>query len=80
MRTVTVRVPAAGFSAAMAAMREWLDCNRYEPMKFHCDQDDEAVVLSVEFSNNQEGEEFAAHFDREEPAGPNPVHEVLTRP
>src|SRR3984893_10159094 len=46
MRTVTVRLPAAGFSAALAAMREWLDRNRYEPTKFNYDQDDEAVVLS----------------------------------
>src|SRR5437588_9415819 len=41
MRMVTVRLPAAGFSAALAAMREWLDRNRYEPTKFNYDQDDE---------------------------------------
>jgi hypothetical protein len=80
MRTVTVRVPAAGFSSAMGAMREWLDCNRYEPTKFHYDQHDEAVVLSVEFPNDQEGEKFAAHFDREEPAGPTPVYDLIKRP
>src|SRR5438046_1694814 len=72
MRTVTVRVPAARFSAAMAAMREWLDCNRYEPTKFKYDQDDEAVVLSVEFLNDEEGEAFAGHFYCNEPVGPTP--------
>ena len=72
MRTVTVRVPAAGFSAAMAAMREWLDGNHYEPSKFKYDQDDKAVVLSVEFPNDQEGKAFAGRFDRKEPAGPTP--------
>jgi hypothetical protein len=51
---VTVRLPAAGFSAALAAMREY-------------DQDDEAVVLSVEFPNDQEAEAFAGRFDRKEP-------------
>ena len=63
MRTVTVRLPAAGFSVALAAMREWLDRNRYEPTKFNYDQDDEAVVLSVEFPNDQEAEAFAGCFD-----------------
>ena len=72
MRMVTVRLPAAGFSAALAAMREWLDRNRYEPTKFNYDQDDEAVVLSVEFPNDQEAEAFAGRFDRKEPPGLTP--------
>ena len=63
MRTVTVRLPAAGFSAAMAAMREWLDCNGYEPTKFKHNQEHEAVVVSVEFLNDREGEAFARRFD-----------------
>ena len=63
MRTVTVRLPAAGFSAAMGAMREWLDCNRYEPTKFKYDQDSEAVIVSVVFLDDQEGEAFARRFD-----------------
>jgi hypothetical protein len=70
---VTVRLPAAGFSAALAAMREWLDRNRYEPTKFNYDQDDEAVVLSVEFPNDQEAEAFAGRFDRKEPPGLTPL-------
>ena len=45
MPMVTVRLSAAGFSAALAAMREWFDRNRYEPTKFNYDQDDEAVVV-----------------------------------
>ena len=43
-------------------MREWFDHNRYEPTKFNYDQDDEAVVLSVEFPNDQEAEAFANRF------------------
>ena len=53
MRTVMVRLPAVRFSAAMAAMREWLDRKRYEPAKFTYDQNDEAVVVSVEFLEDQ---------------------------
>jgi hypothetical protein len=59
-------------SAALAAMREWLDRNRYEPTKFNYDQDEEAVVLSVEFPNDQEGAAFAGRFDREKPTRPTP--------
>jgi hypothetical protein len=72
MRTVTVRLPAAGFSAAMAAMREWLDCNGYEPTKFKHNQEHEAVVVSVEFLNDRAGEAFARRFDRKEPPGSMP--------
>ena len=73
MRMVPVRLPAAGFSAALAAMREWLDRNRYEPTKFNYDQDDQAVVLSVEFPNDKEAEAFAGRFDRKEPPGLTPL-------
>jgi hypothetical protein len=85
MRTVTVRLPAAGFSAAMADMREWLDRNRCEPTKFKYEQHNEAVVLSVDFPNDQEAEAFAGRFDRDEPpagtppgvGGPHPPSAVM---
>jgi hypothetical protein len=72
MRTVTVRMDAADLSRQMAAMREWLDRHRYEPTRFACDQDGNAVVVSVEFPNEREGEAFASHFDCQEPSGPPP--------
>ena len=72
MRTVTVRMRASDLAHQIAAMREWLDRNRYEPAKFKYDQEDEAVVLSVDFPNDQEGEAFAGHFNRKEPAGLTP--------
>jgi hypothetical protein len=37
-------------------MREWLDCDRPEPMKFKYDQEGEAVVVSVEFLDDNAGE------------------------
>src|ERR1700730_6854601 len=67
MRTVTVRMDAADLSRQMAAMREWLDRHRYEPARFACDQDGNAVVVSVEFFNEREGEAFASHFDDQRP-------------
>jgi hypothetical protein len=73
MRTVTVRMDAADLSRQMAAMREWLDRHRYEPTRFACDQDGNAVVVSVEFPNEREGEAFASHFDDQEPQRPPSV-------
>ena len=67
MRTVTVRMEAADLSRQMAAMREWLDRHRCEPARFACDQRGDAVVVSVEFSNEREGEAFASHFDDQRP-------------
>jgi hypothetical protein len=72
MPTVTVRLPGAGFAAAMAAMREWLDNNRCEPVKFKYDQDDEEVIVYVEFLEDLEGEAFSRRFNRKDPAEPTP--------
>jgi hypothetical protein len=63
MQIVKVRFSAADLSREMAAMREWLDSNRYEPTKFRYDQDDEAVTVSVEFSSAEEAEACAGRFD-----------------
>jgi len=38
----------------MAAMREWLDRTRYEPTKFTCDHDGDALVVSVDFVKAEE--------------------------
>jgi hypothetical protein len=72
MRTVRVRMDAADFSRHMVAMREWLDRHRYEPAKFVYDQHGDAIVVSVAFPNDPEGEAFARHFDGQEPHRPPP--------
>jgi hypothetical protein len=46
----------------MAAMREWLDSNRYEPAKFDCNHDGVDVVLSVEFMLDEAAKAFARRF------------------
>ena len=58
---------ASDLAHQMAAMREWLDRHRYEPTRFACDQNGNTVVVSVEFSNEREGEAFASHFDDQRP-------------
>jgi basic membrane lipoprotein Med (substrate-binding protein (PBP1-ABC) superfamily) len=63
MQIVKVRLSAADLSREMAAMREWLDNNRYEPAKFDCDQDGVDVVLSVEFMLDEAAKAFAKRFD-----------------
>ena len=72
MRTVTVRMHAADLSSQMAAMRDWLDHHRYAPTRFVYDQTDNALVISVEFPNDLEGEAFARRFDGQEPRQPLP--------
>jgi hypothetical protein len=62
MRTATVRLRVADLSREMAAMREWLDRNRHEPVKFTYDQLRDAVVVSVDFLKAEDAEEFARHF------------------
>jgi hypothetical protein len=54
----------------MAAMREWLDGNRSEPTKFKYDQEDEAMVVWVEFLDDRAGEAFARRFDGKASRGP----------
>jgi hypothetical protein len=65
MRTITVRLPADEFSSMMITMREWLDCNRYEPIRFKYDQDEDAVVVSIDFQTDAAAEAFARRFDGE---------------
>ena len=70
MRTVTVRMRASDLAHQMAAMHEWLDRHRYEPARFVCDQQGDAVDVSVEFPDDQEGEAFASRFDGQDPPRP----------
>ena len=44
MRSVTVRLRVAQFSAMMTAMREWLDANRYEPTMYKYDHNEDTVL------------------------------------
>jgi hypothetical protein len=45
-----------------------VDRHRCEPARFVYDQTGNALVIAVAFSNAEDAEAFAAHFDGQEPA------------
>ena len=63
MRSVTVRLRADEFSAAMKAMGKWLDANQYEPTRYKYDHHADAVVVTVDFPAEVAAEAFATRFD-----------------
>ena len=65
MRSVRLRLRRAYFSADMVEMRRWLDRNQYEPTRFDCYQNDDEIILSVDFRREEAAEAFAKHFDGE---------------
>jgi hypothetical protein len=62
VRTIKLRLTAGGLSRKMAEMREWLDSNGYEPSRFSCDQEQDIVVVSVDFMSDAAAEAFARRF------------------
>ena len=74
MRTVKVRLAAADLSHEMAAMREWLDHNSYEPTRFKYDHEEDAVVVSIDFPTDAAAGAFASRFVAGHgPRGPVPA-------
>jgi hypothetical protein len=65
MRTVIVRLSGEDFSPTIVRMRDWLEKNRCEPTGYRYDQDEDAVVVSVDFTVNAQAEAFAKRFDGE---------------
>ena len=63
MRSITVRVRADEFSAAMNAMAEWLDVNHYEPTRYKYDHQGDHVVVTVDFPAEVAAQAFATRFD-----------------
>jgi hypothetical protein len=63
MRSVTVRIRAAEFSATMTAMGEWLNANRYSPTRYRYDHDEEAVFVTVDFPADVAARAFAMRFE-----------------
>ena len=73
MRSVTVRLRVAQFSAMMTAMREWLDANRYEPTMYKYDHNEDTVLVTVDFAAELAAEAFATHFDGVHHSSPQPA-------
>ena len=63
MRSVTVRLNAAEFSAAMTMIRDWLDANWYEPARYKYDQHEDAILVTVDFSTEVAAKAFTMRFD-----------------
>jgi hypothetical protein len=62
MRTVRIRLSGEDFSTAIVGMRDWLEKNRCEPTGYRYDQDDDMVVVSVDFAVDAQAEAFAKRF------------------
>ena len=63
MRGVTVRLNAAEFSAGMTTIGEWLNANRYEPTRYKYDHQEDAVLVTVDFTTEVAAAAFAMRFD-----------------
>ena len=63
MRSVTIRLNAAEFSAAMTMIREWLDANWYEPTRYKYEHHEDEVIVTVDFRTEMAAEAFAMRFD-----------------
>jgi hypothetical protein len=62
MYTITIRLNGVELFSALVEIREWLDCNRCEPVRFKYDQDEDDVVLSVDFKRDVAASAFAKRF------------------
>ena len=63
MHSVTIRVCAGEFSATMTATREWFDANCYQPTRYKYDHDEDAVLVTIDFSAGVAARAFATRFD-----------------
>ena len=85
MRSVTIRLNAAEFSAAMNTIAEWLEANRCEPTRYKYDHHRDAVVVTVDFPTETAAEAFAARFEgvyhsSTQPASPENSRQLSTEP
>ena len=62
MRTVTLRLSGEDFSTAIVRMRDWLEKHRCEPTCYRYEQNEDTVVLSVDFAVDAHAKAFVRHF------------------
>jgi hypothetical protein len=62
MRTVVIRLSGEDFSTAIVRMRDWLEKHRCEPRGYRYDQDEDTVVMSVDFAVQSQAKAFAKRF------------------
>lgn len=73
MRSVTVWIRASEFSATMTAISEWFDANRYKPTRYKYDHNEDAVLVTVDFSAEVAAQAFAMRFDGVDRLSPQPA-------
>ena len=69
MRTVTLRLSGDDFSTAIIRMRDWLKKNRCEPTGYRYDQNEDTVVLSVDFDVDAHAKAFVKCFGDQSATG-----------
>jgi len=69
MRTVVLRLSGGEFSTAIVKMRNWLEKNRCEPTGYRYDQDEDTVVLSVDFAVDAHAKAFVRRFGDQSATG-----------
>lgn len=62
MRSVETHVPRRELRERMAVMRVWLDEHRFEPSIFSCRDDEERILVHIEFKVASEAAAFAERF------------------
>ena len=62
MRTVVLRLSGVEFPTAIVRMRDWLERNRCEPTGYRYDQDEDTVVLTVDFAVDAQAKAFVKRF------------------
>jgi hypothetical protein len=63
MRNITIRLRAVDFAEQMAAMRIWLDEQRFEPSRFKYSEDGNDILIDVSFKAAFEAAAFAGRFN-----------------
>ena len=63
MRTVVIRLSGEDFAGAIVRIRDWLERNRCEPTGYRYDQNEDAVMVSVDFAVDAQAKAFAQRFD-----------------
>jgi hypothetical protein len=80
MQMITIRVRPMDLSAAMTAMRKWLDERRCEPSNFTLRRSGDTMSIYAVFGNDADGEAFKARFQgRTQQREPDSVPEQLER-
>jgi hypothetical protein len=59
---VIIRLSGEDFSTAIVRIRDWLEKNQCEPTGYRYDQEEDTVVVSVDFAVDAQAKAFANCF------------------